>query len=137
MARRRKIEIEASKLACFDRLVTELQQHPAFKDFDIMTLKVNALEAYDPVIVDVDKAIRSLERYEYMNRDKIEILCGVQVLTKAKIAKALGISRPTLDRWIADSFLDGCQVSLHHTLECYQLPLIRQKLIEYRDRSDK
>ena len=137
MARQRKIEIEASKLACFDSLVAELQQHPAFEGFDAKTLKVTALETYTPVIVDVDKAIKSLDRYEYMNRDKIQIMLGVQILTKVKVAKALGISRPTLDRWIADGFLDGCPVSLHRTLECYQLPLIRQKLVEYRDRSDK
>lgn len=40
MPRRRKIEIKASELACFDTLVEELRTRPEFADFDPASLRV-------------------------------------------------------------------------------------------------
>ena len=40
MPRRRKIEIKASELMCFDPLVEELRSRPEFADFDPSTIRV-------------------------------------------------------------------------------------------------
>lgn len=47
MSRRRKIEIKASELACFDTLVEELHSRPEFADFDPTSLRVWAYESYE------------------------------------------------------------------------------------------
>lgn len=137
MARRRKIEIPAKDLKCFNPLVEELKKHPAFADFDPKSIKISAYESYESIIKDVASAIRCLDRYEWINRDNIFTFNEKQIISKSDIAKALGISRPTVDKWIEAGFLDGCEVSLGPSVKSYQLPLIRQKLIEYRDKQKK
>lgn len=47
MPRRRKIEIKASELACFDTLVEELRSRSEFADFDLASLCVWAYESYE------------------------------------------------------------------------------------------
>ena len=111
MARRRKIEIPAIDLECYDALIEELRQHPAFTDnFDWLSLKVSAYENFDHTIKDIDRALKSLERYEWINKDKIATFEGMQILNKSDIAKALGVSRPTVDKWIDAGFFDSCEM---------------------------
>lgn len=60
MSRRRKIEIKASELACFDTLVETLRTRPEFADFDPTSLHVWAYENYEPTIRNAARAIRHL-----------------------------------------------------------------------------
>lgn len=58
MPRRRKIEIKASELACFDTLVEALRTRPEFADFDPASLRVWAYEDYEPTTPNVPRNIR-------------------------------------------------------------------------------
>lgn len=131
MARRRKIEIEAKELKCFDHLVAELMRHPAFADFDVKSVRISAYESYEPVILNAKRAVYNIDLYESCNRGTIETINGHQLFGRSDLARILKVSRPTIDKWVADGFLDGCTVRLAASLECYQLPLVRQKLTAY------
>ena len=61
MSRRRKIEIKASELACFDTLVEALRSRPEFADFDPASLRVWAYESYEPELKNADKAVRHFD----------------------------------------------------------------------------
>ena len=73
MPRRRKIEIKASELACFDTLVEELRTRPEFADFDPTSLRVWAYESHEQELKNVDKALRHLDRWLYIHEDKNEL----------------------------------------------------------------
>lgn len=47
MPRRRKIEIKASVLECFEALVAELSRREEFANFDAESLRVWAYESYE------------------------------------------------------------------------------------------
>ncbi len=47
MPRRRKIEIKASELECYETLVAELSKREEFADFDMASLRVWAYESYE------------------------------------------------------------------------------------------
>ncbi len=70
MPRRRKIEIKASELACFDTLVEALRSRPEFADFDPVSLRVWAYESHEQELKNVDKAIRHLDRGYIFTRTK-------------------------------------------------------------------
>lgn len=56
MPRRRKIEIKASELECFETLVAELSRRVEFVDFDMASLRVWAYESYEQELKGVEKA---------------------------------------------------------------------------------
>lgn len=87
MPRRRKITIQASELECFETLVRELYQRPEFAGFDPSSLHVWAYERYEPNLKDADAILR---RFDYW----------------------LSVARPTLDRWIANGWLELCCVQI-------------------------
>lgn len=84
MSRRRKIEIKASELACFDALVEALRSRPEFADFDPASLRVWAYESYEQELKNVDKAIRHLDRWLYIREDKngLPAFDGGRLMTK-------------------------------------------------------
>ncbi len=63
MPRRRKIEIKASELACFDTLVAALRSRPEFADFDPASLHIWAYEDYEPAIRNAEKVIRHFDSW--------------------------------------------------------------------------
>ena len=100
MPRRRKITIQASELECFETLVRELHQRPEFAGFDPSSLHVWAYERYEPKLKDADAILR---RFDYW----LGVHKGERYL-----AEALGVARPTLDRWIANGWLEPCRVQI-------------------------
>src|SRR5665647_813235 len=101
MPRRKQLKISANNLKVYDTLVTELQKIPQFSDCDFSTLEITALSKKAPPRIieeNLDKAIRNLERQIAFNgTDKI--------LNKKGLCKAMGISRPTLDKWCEYGFI--------------------------------
>jgi hypothetical protein len=101
MPRRKQLKISAIDLKVYDSLVTEIQKNPLFSDCDFSTLEITALsKKASPRIIEenLDKVIRNLERQIAINgKDKI--------LNKKGLCKAMGISRPTLDKWCEYGFL--------------------------------
>ena len=111
MPRRRKIEIKASELECYETLVAELCRREEFADFDAKSLRVWAYESYEQELKGVDKALRNLDRWLAAHRNELYLtnFQGERLLCKQDLAKALGITRPTLDRWLKSKWLQGCR----------------------------
>ena len=101
MSQRKQLKITAKDLKVYETLVTELQKNPVFSDCDFGTLEIIALSKKAPPRIieeNLDKAIRNLERQIAFNgTDKI--------LNKKGLSKAMGISRPTLDKWYEYGFI--------------------------------
>ena len=111
MPRRRKIEIKASELECYDKLVAELSKRAEFANFDTASLRVWAYESYEQELKGVDKALRRLDHWLAAHRNELFItnMQGERLLCKQDLAKVLGIARPTLDRWLSSKWLKDCQ----------------------------
>ena len=110
MRRRRKIEIKASELECYDKLVAELSKREEFASFDAGSLRVWAYESYEQELKGVNKALRNLDHWLAAHRNELFItnMQGERLLCKQDLAKALGIARPTLDRGLKSKWLQGC-----------------------------
>lgn len=110
MSRRRKIEIKASELECYDMLVAELSKREEFANFDMASLRVWAYESYEQELKGVEKSLRRLDHWlaAHYNELFITNMQGERLLCKQDLAKALGIARPTLDRWLKSKWLQGC-----------------------------
>ncbi|BFK96041.1 hypothetical protein [Alistipes onderdonkii] len=121
MPRRRKIEIKASELACFDTLVEALRSRPEFADFDPASLHVWAYEDYEPTIRNAARVIHHFDRWLAARRNEMFLSSdsGSRLFCKKDLAEALGITRPTLDRWIANGWLDECTVRVFSNGERY------------------
>ena len=111
MSRRRKIEIKASELECYETLVAELSRRVEFVDFDMASLRVWAYESYEQELKGVEKSLRRLDHWLAAHRNELFIINmqGERLLCKQDLAKALGIARPTLDRWLSSKWLKDCQ----------------------------
>ena len=110
MPRRRKIEIKASELECYDKLVAELSKREEFANFDMASLRVWAYESYEQELKGVEKSLRRLDHWLAAHRNELFItnMQGERLLCKQDLAKALGITRPTLDQWLKSKWLQGC-----------------------------
>ena len=135
MPRRRKIEIKASELECYETLVAELSKREEFANFDAGSLRVWAYESYEQELKGVDKALRNLDRWLAAHRNDLYLtnIHGERLLCKQDLAKALGITRPTLDRWLSSKWLKDCQ---DHSREgdniyYYSADAIKSALEEY------
>lgn len=111
MPRRRKIEIKASELECYETLVAELSKREEFADFDMASLRVWAYENYEQELKGVEKSLSRLDHWLAAHRNKLFItnMQGERLLCKQDLAKALGIARPTLDRWLSSKWLKDCR----------------------------
>ncbi len=135
MPRRRKIEIKASELECYETLVAELSRRVEFVDFDMVSLRVWAYESYEQELKGVEKSLRRLDHWLAAHRNELFIINmqGERLLCKQDLAKALGIARPTLDRWLSSKWLKDCQ---DHSREgdniyYYSADAIKSALEEY------
>ena len=111
MPRRRKIEIKASELECFDILAGELRTREEFSDLDTQSIRVWAYENYEQELKNADKALYNLDRWLAVHRNETFLTStkGDRLLTKKELAKALGITRPTLDRWLGSVWMKECR----------------------------
>ena len=135
MPRRRKIEIKASELECYDKLVAELSKREEFANFDAESLRVWAYESYEQELKGVDKALRNLDRWLAAHRNDLYLtnIHGERLLCKQDLAKALGITRPTLDRWLKSKCLQGCRdhSRTEDNIYYYSATAIKSALEEY------
>lgn len=135
MPRRRKIEIKASELECYDKLVAELSKREEFANFDAESLRVWAYESYEQELKGVDKALRNLDRWLAAHRNDLYLtnIHGERLLCKQDLAKALGTTRPTLDRWLKSKWLQGCRdhSRTEDNIYYYSATAIKSALEEY------
>ena len=131
MPRRKLLKISATDLKVYDALVTELQKNPVFRDCDFGTLEIIAFsKKATPRILEenLDKAIRNLKRQIAFNSvDKI--------LNKKGLSKAMGISRPTLDKWCDEGFISTeSTTKFWGSFEPFELGLVLKQLIELKNK---
>ena len=140
MSRRRKIEIKASELECYETLVAELSKREEFANFDAESLRVWAYESYEQELKGVDKALRNLDRWLAAHRNDLFItnMQGERLLCKQDLAKALGIARPTLDRWLKSKWLMDCRdhSRTEDNIYYYSADAIKSALGEYLLKTD-
>lgn len=140
MPRRRKIEIKASELECYDKLVAELSKREEFPNFDAESLRVWAYESYEQELKGVDKALRNLDRWLAAHRNDLYLtnIHGERLLCKQDLAKALCITRPTLDRWLKSKWLKDCRdhSRTEDNIYYYSAVAIKSALEEYLLKSD-
>ena len=115
----------------YETLVTELQKDPVFSDIDFGTLEIIALsKKTSPRIIEenLDKAILNLERQIAFNgTDKI--------LNKKDLSKAMGISRPTLDKWYEYGFISTeTATKFWGGFEPFELALVLKQLIKLKNK---
>ena len=119
MPRRRKIEIKASELECYDKLVAELSKREEFANFDMASLRVWAYESYEQELKGVEKSLRRLDHWLAAHHNELFItnMQGERLLCKQDLAKALGIIiarvvsttfqpltfQPPVERWSSDT----------------------------------
>jgi len=129
MPRRKQLKISAIDLNVYDSLVMELQKNPVFSDCDFSTLEIIALSKKTPPRIieeNLDKAIRNLERQIAFNgTDKI--------LNKKGLSKAMGISRPTLDKWFEYGFISTeLTTKFWGGFEPFELGIVLKQLIKLK-----
>ena len=103
MPRRKQLKISAAELKIHDLLIAELQKTPQFINCDFSTLEIVALSKKAPPRITEEKlykAIRNLERQIAFNGKN-------KLLNKKGLCKAMGISRPTLDKWCEAGFISS------------------------------
>lgn len=140
MPRRRKIEIKASELESYDMLVAELSKRTEFANFDAESLRVWAYESYEQELKGVEKSLRRLDHWLAAHRNELYLtnLQGERLLCKQDLAKALGITRPTLDRWLKSKWLKDCRDHSREgdSIYYYSADAIKSALEEYLLKED-
>ena len=140
MPRRRKIEIKASELECYETLVAELSRRVEFVDFDMASLRVWAYESYEQELKGVEKSLRRLDHWLAAHRNELFItnMQGERLLCKQDLAKALSITRPTLDRWLKSKWLKDCRdhSRTEDNICYYSADTIKSALEEYLLKTD-
>lgn len=119
MPRRKQYKISARKTAIYDVIVAELQQNPELADYDMGTIEISIKKKITPRIQNIDLAITNLKRYIAINRELIQTVNGEMIVTKKDIARMLKISRPTLDKWIRDEFINPVQSSVFPDIKIF------------------
>ena len=135
MPRRRKIEIKASELECYEMLVAELSKREVFASFDMASLRVWAYENYEQELKGVEKSLRRLDHWLAAHHNELFItnMQGERLLCKQDLAKALGITRPTLDRWLKSKWLMDCRdhSRIEDNIYYYSATAIKSALKKY------
>jgi hypothetical protein len=131
MPRRKQLKISAIDLKVYDSLLDELKKNPVFSDCDFSTLEIIALsKKASPLIIEenLDKAILNLERQIAINGTN-------KVLNKKGLCKAMGISRPTLDKWCEYGFISTeSTTKFWGSYEPFEPGIILKQLIELKNK---
>lgn len=100
MPRPRKITIPISELRCFEILKSELKAKPELIDFDIDGGKLTFRETYIFKVrsQNIENAIERLRVYA-------ETATSQEIFSRQDLADLLGISRPTLNKWIKEGIV--------------------------------
>jgi len=117
-----------------------LSKRAEFANFDTASLRVWAYESYEQELKGVDKALRRLDHWLAAHRNELFItnMQGERLLCKQDLAKALGITRPTLDRWLKSKWLKDCydHSRTEDNIYYYSAAAIKYALEEYLLKED-
>ncbi|MCM1302331.1 MAG: hypothetical protein NC226_11515 [Bacteroides cellulosilyticus] len=117
-------------------MAEELRSRSEFADFDLASLRVWAYKSYEQELKNVNKAIRHLDRWLYIHKGQNELPAfdGGRLMNKTELAAALGITRPTLYRWLGSKWFEGCRDERMLRDEYYSSSAVREALRRYLSR---
>ena len=131
MPRRKQITIPVKELSVYNFLIGELSENPLLEDYDLESVQLTILKKKPPPrIKDLEKAIENLKWHVASHSDRIEHFMGYKIITKKDLAKMMQVSRPTLDKWIKDGFIQPVQ--LGRTFEFYSVDAVLEQLEKQR-----
>jgi hypothetical protein len=78
----------------------------------------------------VEKAIENLKWYASVHSDRIEEWMGYRSINKKDLAKMMRVSRPTLDKWIRDGFIQPVQID--RAFEIFPIDTVLEQLEKQR-----
>lgn len=133
MARRKRKQIKAKELEIYPSLVEELSNRAEFAEYDMSTIRISLLKNIEPTIRNIDGVIARFERYLMMNQHYIETLLGEELINRQKMAKMLGISRPTLNDWIKKGFITPRKHSAHSDIETFSTSEVLEQLYRQKE----
>jgi len=107
MPRRKIYTILAKETDFYHLLVDELRlMNPQLAaDYDMETLEISMKKKTKPQIQDIDKAIENLKIHLPTYKNEVEVYQDEALVHKNQIVHFLGITRPTLDKWIHEGFI--------------------------------
>ena len=127
-------------MECYETLVAELSKRTEFANFDMASLRVWAYESYEQELKGVEKSLRRLDHWlaAHYNELFITNMQGERLLCKQDLAKALGITRPTLDRWLKSKWLKDCRdhSRTEDNIYYYSADAIKTALEKYLSKED-
>jgi len=138
MPRRKTYKLLAKDIEFYDLLVSELQlMNPELvKDYDMESIEISMKKKTKPQILDIDKAIENLKRNLPTYRNEVFVLQDEPFVHKNDIARFLGISRPTLDKWINDGFIRAVQSKYLWKEHFYPPEEILNQLLQLKNRNN-
>ncbi len=105
MPRRKTITIDLSTLEFGDSIYELLAEEEQFLNYDMSTLKITIQEEIENKIKDPKTAIQNLERYMAINPNYSDVPYKQNLVKTQTLAKMLGVTRVTLNKWLKDGLL--------------------------------
>ncbi|MFI3320117.1 MAG: hypothetical protein SNH01_04685 [Rikenellaceae bacterium] len=105
MPRRKTLTLDLHTLECGEQIYQLLFDCEQLLDYDLSTLKITIQEFIDVKIRNIDKVIKNLERYMKINPNYSDVESSHKLVKKQTLAKMLGVSRVTLDKWLRDGLI--------------------------------
>jgi hypothetical protein len=134
----RKIyKILAKETDFYDLLVDELRlMNPQLvADYDMETLEISMKKKTKPQIQDIGKAIENLKRHLPIYKNKVEVYQDEALVHKNQIVHFLGITRPTLDKWIHEGFIKAIKSKYLPDAYFYPPEEILKQLLHLKDQN--
>jgi len=137
MPRRKTYKILAKETDFYDLLVDELRlMNPSLAaDYDMDTLEISMKKKIKPQIQDIDKAIENLKRHLPTYKNEVEVYQNEALVHKKDIARFLGITRPTLDKWIHEGFIKAIKSKYLPDTYFYPPEEILKQLLHLKDQN--
>jgi len=137
MPRRKTYKLLAKEMDFYNLLVDELRlMNPQLvADYDMETLEISMKKKIKPQIKDIDKAIENLKRHLPTYKNEVEIYQNEALVHKKDIARFLGITRPTLDKWIHEGFIKAIKSKYLPDAYFYPPEEILKQLLHLKDQN--
>jgi DNA-binding transcriptional regulator YiaG len=137
MPRRKIYKILVKETDFYDLLVDELRlMNPQLAtDYDMETLEISMKKKTKPQIQDIDKAIEILKRHLLTYKNEVEVYRDEALVHKNQIAHFLGITRPTLDKWIHEGFIKAIKSKYLPNAYFYPPEEILKQLLHLKDQN--
>jgi predicted DNA-binding transcriptional regulator AlpA len=134
MARLKTKIISINGFQCKEAFINELKSQIDSRNYDFNKVFIYIKgKSPPPFIANIDRAIESLERYYICNKHLIQTFNSEQIIRRKQLAKMLGISRPTLNKWIYHGFIQPVPLRCMQG-ETFPVQDVLKQLIAYKNK---